>query len=432
MSMVKTSDPARVRNQLEQALGSSFIPGAGINLGTAYPASEDELRELVLHSRELGVAVAARGASSSPFDGPPPRPVLTVGTSRLNRILEVDGEVRVARVEAGVVWRDLIKALEQRGLMPRVYPSSEAFSTVGGFVAQGGVGAGSFEFGSIDESVIAVRLMTAAGDIRDVDGEGLDLVIGAEGRTGIILQIVLKVQPHSNMYGLVAAFNSARDVELCIAEVARQALPLWSLSLLDRSAVDLQARLGRATHPVPLGRYAAMFSLREQDQQQVLPRLRGEILATGGRLLDVNPDQDSWVPYFMGLQSLPGPATPMHFRLPLGQFGAFVQALPDGLRRILGFEGVVADTARCLTLRLFFTEEPENEAAAAEIARALLTIAKEHGGQVYATGAPYLDQAEDVYGERRLHWLRALHGMVDPDDRLNPGHGFTTVDGGRG
>jgi len=380
-------DKPDLKLQLQATFGEHFTPGDNGIVGTASPSTEAELRTLILCTRESAVPLIARGAGSSPFAGPPMHDAVALTTGRLNRPPEIDDQRQLARVQAGVVWRDLIEQLRSHSLMPRVYPSSAAFSTVGGFVAQGGVGIGSFQYGSILDCVDSVRMMGANGDVVELRDGTLELAVGAQGRTGILLDIVMRLQQLASMEPAVAVFGRAADLELCLADTARTALPIWSVSMMDRSAVDLHSKLRADTFTLLPGRYAVLFSFRRGDRLHVLPRLRGAILAAGGRLMPARDDHDEWVERFMGLQALGTTPVPMQFQVPLGELAPFIQSIPSELRRRLAFEGVVADVARCATVRFFLMERPDPSQDNLALAHELLRLAKQHGGEAYATGA---------------------------------------------
>ena len=79
----------------------------------------------------------------------------------------------------------------------RLYPTSYPSSTVGGWLAQGGAGIGSFEAGWFRENVLSARVVLPDGDIRAFAGSDLDLVADAEGTTGFISEVTIAFNPWS-------------------------------------------------------------------------------------------------------------------------------------------------------------------------------------------------------------------------------------------
>ena len=86
------------------------------------------------------------GGSSVAFGVNPPcddegySGTITIDMMKFNRVLEVDVESMVARVQAGVYGPDLERQLKEKGFTLRYYPQSFQFSTVGGWVATRGGG----------------------------------------------------------------------------------------------------------------------------------------------------------------------------------------------------------------------------------------------------------------------------------------------------
>ena len=110
------------------------------------PETEAQLRELVEWANEHKVHLVPRAKATSGYGGiMPVKGGLAVSMLRMRKIIEIDKASLSVRVEPGVVWNDLEAVLNKQGLSLRTYPSSAPSSTVGGWLAQGGVGYGCFE-----------------------------------------------------------------------------------------------------------------------------------------------------------------------------------------------------------------------------------------------------------------------------------------------
>jgi FAD/FMN-containing dehydrogenase len=381
-TILRPPDP---RTVLRSVLGERFSPGPDPILGSAAPLDEAELRKLILGARDARVRLVPRGAGSSPFHPKHLADALIVSTRHLNQVLEIDVEHQLAHVQAGLLWGDLMEQLGQRELMPRVYPSSAAFSTVGGFVATGGVGVGSFQYGSISDCVVSARIVRPNGDIAELAGSDLESATGLAGDAGIILDVVLRLQPLARMEPLVALFSRVSEVEGCIASARHRGLPLWSIGLMDRAAIELGARMRPDVFALPRGRYALLFSFRSSDRLQTLPRLRGTVLAAGGQIGAAGgSDHDTWVKRFMGLQGLGTTPVPMQFRFPSGVLSQVIRDVPVELRRHVAFEGVVNGPSDGVVVRFFLTDAHAGAKDAVATASQLLAMAVRHGGESLA------------------------------------------------
>jgi FAD/FMN-containing dehydrogenase len=159
------------------------------------PQSEEELMELVKWAVKNDVRLTPRGKATSGYGGAIPiKKGIVVDFYRMNRVVRIDPDGRTATVQAGVVWEKLDKELARQGLTLRLYPSSYPSSTVGGWLAQGGAGIGSYEAGWFCSNVISARVVLADGQVKEFSGPEIDLIAEAEGTTGLISQMTVRVQ----------------------------------------------------------------------------------------------------------------------------------------------------------------------------------------------------------------------------------------------
>jgi FAD/FMN-containing dehydrogenase len=343
----------------------------------------------------------------------------------LSKIGSVNTRSNLVTVEPGVIWHTLIEHLASLGWMLRVYPSSEGFSTVGGFVAQGGVGIGSYQFGDIGHNVARLQLVDANGELHRIKGEELRLVVGAEGRTGLVVQITLRLQELVTMTPLVAVFDSFEDVQRCLTEVVSQTLPIWSINLMGRIGAGVQSR-SWPDMALPEGSHAVIFSFRQPDADVIVRALQSGILAAGGRVFEVRGTNEDWLVQFASLQAQATTPIPMQFQIPLGRAAEFDGSIRPELRRKLAVEGVLMDAGKTVVFRLFFAGLGASLDDNLGAARELLALAKRLGGETSTTGATmYLQEAEAVFGAGRLEDIAAFRRRVDPDNRLNPGNAFS-------
>ncbi|MCD4801241.1 MAG: FAD-binding oxidoreductase, partial [Methanococcoides sp.] len=117
------------------------------------PVNADEVAALVKLAIENKVPIIPRGAASSGFGGAVPvANGIVIDFARMTNVISIDAEDLTAEVEPGVVWSELDGKLKRSGLTLRLYPSSAPTSTVAGWVAQGGSGIGSYEYGTFRDN----------------------------------------------------------------------------------------------------------------------------------------------------------------------------------------------------------------------------------------------------------------------------------------
>ncbi len=128
------------------------------------------------------------------------RPVLSVDLGRLDKVLGIDAESRLARVQAGILGPDLERALNAAGWTLGHFPDSFSHSTLGGWIATRSSGMQSDKYGDVSDLTRAVRVVTPAGTLvtRPVPATSTgpsvrEMVLGSEGRLGIITEATVHV-----------------------------------------------------------------------------------------------------------------------------------------------------------------------------------------------------------------------------------------------
>jgi len=206
------------------------------------PTSVAALSALVRHASSEGLAVVPRGSGSSPFGGSVPvTGGIVVDMSRMDRILEIDTENRTATVEAGARWADIDHELSSVGLQVPTCPSSK-FSTVGGWIATGGLGINSFSRGHLKANVLAVEVVSSDGVARrysQADPE-FGRVFGSEGQVGVVVSatIALSEVPEAGRPHLML-FDSPKDALSFIEKVMSSDVAPAHIMLESESRVKL-------------------------------------------------------------------------------------------------------------------------------------------------------------------------------------------------
>jgi alkyldihydroxyacetonephosphate synthase len=128
------------------------------------------------------------------------RTIVSVGLSRLDRVLAIDDASRLARVQAGVYGPHLEEQLNARGWTLGHFPDSFTHSTLGGWIATRSSGMQSDKYGDVADLTRGLRVVTPAGTLatRPVPSTSTgpsvrEMVLGSEGRLGIISEATVHV-----------------------------------------------------------------------------------------------------------------------------------------------------------------------------------------------------------------------------------------------
>jgi len=173
-----------------------------------YPESRDEVLAVLKIAEEARFAVVPFGGGSSvvggveAIGGPSHAGVVTLDTTRMARVLDVDGVSRTATIEAGIYGPALEEQLSSRGFVLGHFPQSFEHSTLGGWIAARGAGQLSNRYGTVDKLLVAATVATPRGLFETTPlpasaaGPNLNqLVCGSEGTVGVITDATVKLHP---------------------------------------------------------------------------------------------------------------------------------------------------------------------------------------------------------------------------------------------
>ena len=405
------------------------------------PASETELAALVKWARENAVPLTPRGKATSGYGGVfPVKQGLIVDFYRMNRLLAVDKENNTATVEAGMVWEALDDKLKDEGLTLRLYPSSYPSSTVGGWLAQGGAGIGSFESGWFRENVLGARAVLPTGEVKDFSGKELELISDAEGTTGIITQVTLSVMPDEGMAVLAASFETPEALRAFAAAVAERNLPIWSMLFINPKMAELKnesplkEHLGHAVgERVALpDAYIVTLAFRPRDGAAVASGVEALLSSVGGTLLKQHTALHEWEDRFnvMSVKRLGPSLVPTEVVVPLENLPKFLSEIRQKIRQPVVKEGVVIKNGKngkpeVVILGFIPADQRKfNYHFVFGLSLSVIKIAEQNGGRAYSTGLYFTKKAPAVLGEKRLAALKRFKKETDPNGFMNPGKVF--------
>jgi glycolate oxidase len=208
-----------------------------------FPTSTEQVAKVVRLACKYGVPVVPRGAGTGLAGGALPESgCVMVALSRMNRVLELDAENRVALVEAGVVNAHLTQAASPHGLCFAPDPSSQAACTIGGNIAANSGGPHTLKYGVTVNHTLGVELVTPEGEVLWLGGKvegapGLDFLgvcVGSEGTFGIVTRAWVKLSklPQS-AHTLLAIFDDFDQGAQAVSNIIAAGIVPAALEMLD-------------------------------------------------------------------------------------------------------------------------------------------------------------------------------------------------------
>ncbi len=206
---VSTDDEARVRH----AGGRSYLDLLALRSGeiavpdaVVSPAGEEAVAAVLRACARASCAVVPFGGGTSVVGGVRAlrgehRAVITLDLRRLDQGIAVDLVSMTATLQAGMTGPQAEAFLAEHGLTLGHFPQSFEYATIGGFAATRSAGQASSGYGRFDELVLGLRLVTPTGAIvvaghpASAAGPSVrELVLGSEGRLGVITEVTVAVR----------------------------------------------------------------------------------------------------------------------------------------------------------------------------------------------------------------------------------------------
>src|SRR5947208_1221276 len=211
------------------------------------PGTREELVAVVRLLAALGVSFVPRGAGTGLSGGAlaAEGSVLLVLT-RLNRIVRIDRDSRLAVVEPGVVNAKLGAAARPAGLQYAPDPSSQSACTIGGNVAENSGGPHCLKYGVTANHILALEVLLADGSLVEIgspSGEswGPDLVgvfVGSEGNFGIATRVTVRLTPIPRaVRTLLADFSAIRTAGEAVSAIIAAGIVPAALEMMDQSCI---------------------------------------------------------------------------------------------------------------------------------------------------------------------------------------------------
>ncbi|MDD5191318.1 MAG: FAD-binding and (Fe-S)-binding domain-containing protein, partial [Dehalococcoidales bacterium] len=402
------------------------------------PLNEMELTEIVKWAAAHNIPMTPRGKATTGYGGVlPVKQGLVIDFYYMKNVKNIDKNKLLATVEPGIVFEKLDARLKEHNLTLCSYPSSYPAGTLGGWLAQGGAGFGSFETGLFRDVVTGVRLVTADGQVKVLTGNDLDMVSEAGGITGFISEITLKVQPLEALAVVAIGSPDGDHLQLLIQTVIAKNLPIWSLSFINprmaelRNISPLMEHLGHPSEErviIPK-MYITTLAFRQKDQKQVTAVLSDIVKDSGSQLLPDQIAHHEWENRYkiMIIKRLGPSLVPAEVVVPLSSLGAVISDLEKLVNQPLVKEGIAirrgaGGQPEVVILGFIPSDQRKfNYNFVFGLSLTVMSIAEKHGGRAYSTGLYYATKARKVFGKDRLAKLIEFKKSVDPRNLMNPG-----------
>ncbi len=413
------------------------------------PGNTEEVSQVVKAAQRAGVPIVPRGSGTGLAGGSvPAEGGIVLSLARLDRILKIDLQNRIAVVEPGVINLDITKAVAKDGFFYAPDPSSQAACSIGGNVANNSGGPHTLAYGVTTNHVLGVEVVLDDGQIIWLGGEvpdtpGYDLCgvfVGSEGTMGIVTKTIVKLMKNrESVRTLLAIFDEMDTATRTVVDITAAGIIPAALEIMDRTTIEAIERGA----PVGLPRDAEAVliveveGLREQTER-ALEMARGICQGNGAREARVARDESERQLLWKGRKGAfgaMGALAPNYYV----QDGVVPRSqLPEMMRRI-------AAISKQFNLRianvfhagdgnlhpniLFDMRTPGELDRVIEAGAATLRACIELGGSITGEHGIGLEKKAYIgllFNEADLDAMTRVRKVFDPDGRFNPAKLFPT------
>jgi glycolate oxidase len=223
------------------------------------PTTVEQIQETVRIAARCGLPVVPRGSgtglagAATPIDD-----AVVVVTAKMDRILEIRTEDRLAWVEPGLFNLDLSTQLAPLGWTYAPDPSSQQVSSIGGNVNTNAGGPHCLAYGVTSAHILAVDVVLPDGELARLGSEapesaGYDLrgvVVGSEGTLGVVSRVCVRLTPiPPAVRTMLLDFAEVEDCAATVSEIIARGVIPAAVEMMDQGIVRAVEAFVHAGYP---------------------------------------------------------------------------------------------------------------------------------------------------------------------------------------
>ncbi|PKB63948.1 MAG: FAD-binding oxidoreductase [SAR202 cluster bacterium Io17-Chloro-G2] len=423
----------------------------GIPSVVVLPGSSEEVSRVMALAYQENIPVAARGSGTGLSGGAiASQGEMQISFTRMNRILQVDVENRVAVVEPGVVNLELDTQVRKSGLRYAPDPSSQRACSLGGNIAENAGGPHCLAYGTTTNHVLGLEVVLEDGaminlgssidsPVRETPGYDLrGVFVGSEGTFGVATKIMVRLLPVPQaVKTFLGAFPDIDSACTAVSSVIAQGIVPAAMEMMDAVTIQAIQKTMDAGYPNDAGA-VLLIELEglQEEVEGVGNRVEACLWDTGAIQVNVAQEEQDRVKLWLARK---------------GAFGAFGNIAPnmylvDGvvprtkLTQVLAEVSEIGSQYGVTIANVFHAGDgnlhpcilfDEREAGAldraTEASAEILRLCVAAGGTLTGEHGVGLEKKEYmplVFSTEDMAAMRQVRDAFAPENRLNPGKIF--------
>ena len=411
------------------------------------PETAAQVSEIMKLCAEMAVKVVPRGAGTGLSGGALPlADGVTLGLSKLNRILEIDYANRCAVVQPGVTNLAISEAVDGAGFYYAPDPSSQIACSIGGNVAENSGGVHCLKYGVTTNNLLGLEMVTMAGEVirlggRHLDAEGYDLLgllTGSEGLLGVITEVTVRLlaKPETAR-ALLIGFATVEAGGHCVTGVIAAGIIPGGMEMMDGAAIRAAEDFCHAGYPLDVEALLIVeLDGPEVEVDELVGRVRAIAEDCGASSLRISENEAERLAFWAGRKNAfpaVGRISPDYYcmdgTIPRGRLPEVLARMAEmsqryGLRIANVFH---AGDGNLHPLILYDANVPGELEKTEEFGAEILKLCVEVGGVLsgeHGIGVEKRDLMGAMFNETDLAHQQRVKCAFDPEGLLNPGKLF--------
>ncbi len=414
------------------------------------PDSVGQVQKIMRLCYSLGLPIVARGAGTGLSGGALPyaKGVL-LSLAKFSKIIEIDKDVCIARVQPGVRNLAISQAVDHLGLYYAPDPSSQIACTIGGNVAENSGGVHCLKYGLTVHNIQQIKIVTIEGDLITVGGGGLDspgydllaLMTGSEGMLAVIVEVTVKLLPKpQRVQALLAAFDDVMNAGKAVGNIISAGIIPAGLEMMDRLAIKAAEDFVHAGYPADAEAILICeLDGAETEVTEQTDAVRDILNNSGATEVRVAKDEQERVNFWKGRKNAfpaVGRISPDYYcmdgTIPRKSLPLVLQSMADmSVKYGLAVANVFhAGDGNLHPLILFDASIAGELEKAEEFGGKILELCIRVGGTItgeHGVGTEKLNQMCVQYKSTELSQFHAVKAAFDHKGLLNPGKAVPTL-----